>query len=133
MLVWQTGGGKSGNGIFALGKFKVYLSHSKVADVRVHDQLHSETEGLARTIHDEQCSRKFHNFTGENQSAGELDAKSTERVKLNDSFFSICKQVVSNRETNETLLCIAYVFEVANSNCGAQHHIYRLVKDQSQH
>ncbi|XP_055300858.1 protein scalloped [Sitodiplosis mosellana] len=42
-------------------------------------------------------------------------------------------QVVSNRETNETLLCIAYVFEVANSNCGAQHHIYRLVKDQSQH
>ncbi|XP_031636560.1 protein scalloped isoform X2 [Contarinia nasturtii] len=42
-------------------------------------------------------------------------------------------QVVSNRETNETLLCIAYVFEVANSNCGAQHHIYRLVKDQPQH
>lgn len=42
-------------------------------------------------------------------------------------------QVVSNRETNETLLCIAFVFEVANSNCGAQHHIYRLVKDQPQH
>lgn len=41
--------------------------------------------------------------------------------------------MVSNRETNETLLCIAYVFEVANSNCGAQHHIYRLVKDQPQH
>lgn len=38
-------------------------------------------------------------------------------------------QVVSNRETQETLLCIAYVFEVAASNCGAQHHIYRLIKD----
>ncbi|KAJ6640298.1 Protein scalloped [Pseudolycoriella hygida] len=38
-------------------------------------------------------------------------------------------QVVSNKETNETLLCIAYVFEVAASNCGAQHHIYRLIKD----
>lgn len=48
-------------------------------------------------------------------------------------YFFIYLQVVSNRETNETLLCIAYVFEVANSNCGAQHHIYRLVKDQSQH
>lgn len=47
--------------------------------------------------------------------------------------FIFSEQVVSNRETNETLLCIAYVFEVANSNCGAQHHIYRLVKDQSQH
>lgn len=48
-------------------------------------------------------------------------------------FFLNIQQVVSNRETNETLLCIAYVFEVANSNCGAQHHIYRLVKDQPQH
>lgn len=52
---------------------------------------------------------------------------------LNISYSYIHLQVVSNRETNETLLCIAYVFEVANSNCGAQHHIYRLVKDQSQH
>ncbi|XP_055371482.1 protein scalloped isoform X2 [Condylostylus longicornis] len=38
-------------------------------------------------------------------------------------------QVVSNRETQETLLCIAYVFEVAASNCCTQHHIYRLIKD----
>lgn len=38
-------------------------------------------------------------------------------------------QVISNKETQETLLCIAYVFEVAASNCGAQHHIYRLIKD----
>ncbi|XP_071005261.1 transcriptional enhancer factor TEF-3-like isoform X3 [Oncorhynchus clarkii lewisi] len=38
-------------------------------------------------------------------------------------------QVVINRDTLETLLCIAYVFEVSTSEHGAQHHIYRLVKD----
>ncbi|XP_023390878.1 transcriptional enhancer factor TEF-3 isoform X2 [Pteropus vampyrus] len=38
-------------------------------------------------------------------------------------------QVVTNRDTQETLLCIAYVFEVSASEHGAQHHIYRLVKD----
>uniref|UniRef100_F7DDH8 TEA domain transcription factor 4 n=1 Tax=Ornithorhynchus anatinus TaxID=9258 RepID=F7DDH8_ORNAN len=38
-------------------------------------------------------------------------------------------QVVTNRDTQETLLCIAYVFEVSSSEHGAQHHIYRLVKD----
>ncbi|XP_031562966.1 transcriptional enhancer factor TEF-1-like isoform X2 [Actinia tenebrosa] len=38
-------------------------------------------------------------------------------------------QVVTNRETQETLLCLAYVFEVSTSEHGAQHHIYRLVKD----
>ena len=41
-------------------------------------------------------------------------------------FFS---QVITNRDTQETLLCIAYVFEVSTSEHGAQHHIYRLVKD----
>jgi len=43
----------------------------------------------------------------------------------------VCLQVVSNRETQETLLCTAYVFEVSTSEHGAQHHIYRLVKDWS--
>ncbi|XP_052239355.1 transcriptional enhancer factor TEF-1-like isoform X1 [Dreissena polymorpha] len=38
-------------------------------------------------------------------------------------------QVVSNRDTQETLLCVAYVFEVSSSEHGAQHHIYKLVKD----
>ena len=38
-------------------------------------------------------------------------------------------QVITHRETRETLLCIAYVFEVSTSEHGAQHHIYRLVKD----
>ncbi|XP_063707590.1 protein scalloped-like [Culicoides brevitarsis] len=38
-------------------------------------------------------------------------------------------QVISNKETQETLLCIAFVFEVSTSEHGAQHHIYRLVQD----
>lgn len=43
---------------------------------------------------------------------------------------SVCLwQVVTNRETQETLLCTAYVFEVSTSEHGAQHHIYRLIKD----
>uniref|UniRef100_A0A673Y0B0 TEA domain family member 1a n=1 Tax=Salmo trutta TaxID=8032 RepID=A0A673Y0B0_SALTR len=37
--------------------------------------------------------------------------------------------VVTNRETQETMLCMACVFEVSNSEHGAQHHIYRLVKE----
>ncbi len=40
-------------------------------------------------------------------------------------------QVVTNRDTQETLLCMACVFEVSNSEHGAQHHIYRLVKEWS--
>ncbi|XP_008548186.1 transcriptional enhancer factor TEF-1 isoform X1 [Microplitis mediator] len=38
-------------------------------------------------------------------------------------------QIVTNRDTQETLLCTAYVFEVSTSEHGAQHHIYKLVKD----
>ncbi|XP_059222776.1 protein scalloped isoform X4 [Stomoxys calcitrans] len=38
-------------------------------------------------------------------------------------------QVIQSRETHETLLCIAYVFEVAAQNSGATHHIYRLIKE----
>ncbi|XP_036386404.1 transcriptional enhancer factor TEF-5-like isoform X1 [Megalops cyprinoides] len=38
-------------------------------------------------------------------------------------------QVVTNRETQETLLCIAFVFEVSTSEHGAQYHVYRLIKD----
>lgn len=40
-----------------------------------------------------------------------------------------CPQVISNKETDETLLCVAFVFEVSTSEHGAQHHIYRLVKE----
>jgi len=38
-------------------------------------------------------------------------------------------QVISNHDTGETLLCVAYVFEVSTSEHGAQHNIYKLVKD----
>uniref|UniRef100_A0A8C7RYC3 TEA domain family member 3 b n=1 Tax=Oncorhynchus mykiss TaxID=8022 RepID=A0A8C7RYC3_ONCMY len=38
-------------------------------------------------------------------------------------------QVVADRDTQETLLCIAFVFEVSTSEHGAQYHVYRLVKD----
>ncbi|EHB15136.1 Transcriptional enhancer factor TEF-4 [Heterocephalus glaber] len=41
----------------------------------------------------------------------------------------IILQVVTNRDTQELLLCTAYVFEVSISERGAQHHIYRLVRD----
>lgn len=45
------------------------------------------------------------------------------------TYVFLFKQVVTNRDTQETLLCMACVFEVSNSEHGAQHHIYRLVKD----
>jgi len=39
-------------------------------------------------------------------------------------------QVVSEVGSNETLLCVAYVFEVSSPDrVGAQHHIYRLAAD----
>ena len=48
---------------------------------------------------------------------------------LEANISSLSFQVITNRDTQETLLCIAFVFEVSNSEHGAQHHIYKLVKD----
>lgn len=42
-------------------------------------------------------------------------------------------QVVTNRETQETLLCLAYVFEVCTNNDGPKHHVYRLIKENWSH
>lgn len=38
-------------------------------------------------------------------------------------------QCITNKDTGDTLLCIAYIFEVSTSEHGAQHHIYKLIKD----
>jgi transcriptional enhancer factor len=40
-------------------------------------------------------------------------------------------QVVTNRETQEVLLCLAYIFEVSSERSGSKHRIYRLVKNAS--
>ncbi|XP_074595550.1 TEA domain transcription factor 1 homolog scalloped [Brevipalpus obovatus] len=40
-------------------------------------------------------------------------------------------QLITNRETGDTLLCIAFVFEVSSSEHGAQHHIYRLTNNDN--
>ena len=37
-------------------------------------------------------------------------------------------QLVTNEDTNEVLLCIAYVFEISGSEHGTQHHVYKLVE-----
>lgn len=50
-------------------------------------------------------------------------------ISVNNFVCPSIPQVVTNRETQETLLCTAYVFEVSTSEHGAQHHMYRLVKD----
>ena len=38
----------------------------------------------------------------------------------------VCHPILANYNS---LLCVAYVFEVSASEHGAQHHIYRLVKE----
>lgn len=39
------------------------------------------------------------------------------------------QQVLRDQETQELLLCVAFVFEVSASERGAQYHIYRLGRD----
>ncbi|XP_026644867.1 transcriptional enhancer factor TEF-4 [Microtus ochrogaster] len=60
----------------------------------------------------------------------------TERAQLEDGRFvyrlmrsPMCEYLVNFLDTQELLLCTAYVFEVSTSEHGAQHHIYRLVRD----
>ncbi|EGW08723.1 Transcriptional enhancer factor TEF-4 [Cricetulus griseus] len=38
-------------------------------------------------------------------------------------------QVITIRDTQELLLCTTYIFKVSTSENGAQHHIYRLVRE----
>lgn len=64
VFVRQASRRKSWNWVFSFGEFAIHLSHSAVADVRIHDQFHTETETFARALHDEQCSRELYNITG---------------------------------------------------------------------
>lgn len=48
---------------------------------------------------------------------------------INEPFFLLfSEQILTNKITNELLLCIAYVLEVAQEGHSAQHHIYRLTR-----
>ena len=49
--------------------------------------------------------------------------------RLTSRIFLPGPQVVTSRDSQETLLVIAFVFEVSTSEHGAQHHVYKLVKD----
>ena len=117
----KTGGGESGNRVRPIREWPLRLPHPSLSNVRVHDQFYPQAQAPARKVYDEQRSREFHYPTG----------KITSPLLLKTSFlkYKFAYQVVTNRDTQETLLCVAYVFEVSTSEHGAQHHIYRLVKD----
>jgi hypothetical protein len=60
----QAGCGEVGDGIRKVRERKVRLQDPEVAHVRVHDQLHTQTQTPAGKVHDEQRARKFHDSTG---------------------------------------------------------------------
>ena len=102
--------------------------------MRIHDQLYTQIKTSAGKVYDEQRSRKLYNFAGNNINLNSEYIIHRKRFLLYHIltktvyiFFKF--RVITNRDTQETLLCIAFVFEVSNSEHGAQHHIYKLVKD----
>lgn len=117
----KAGGGESGNRVRPIREWSLRLPHPSLSNVRVHDQFYPQAQAPARKVYDEQRSREFHYPTG----------KIVYLYIIINQFSknTFAYQVVTNRDTQETLLCVAYVFEVSTSEHGAQHHIYRLVKD----
>lgn len=64
MLLWKAGGGEGGDRVRQVWERQVCVSYQPLAHVRVHDQLHPQTEAPAREVHDEQRSRELYHPPG---------------------------------------------------------------------
>ena len=80
--------------------------------MRVHGQLHQKAQEPAGEVYDEQRPRELHNPTSKIQIKQVLI--NADLIHLSPKHDFILFQVITNKETQETLLCIAYVFEVNN-------------------
>ena len=52
----QTSGGEGGDRVCSLSRWQICLQAGQKSNVRVHDQLHPQTQEPAGEIHDEQRS-----------------------------------------------------------------------------
>lgn len=64
MLFWQTSRRESRDRIRSIRERPVCLPYTQVADVRVHDQFHTQAQTFTWEIHDELCAGKLHYTTG---------------------------------------------------------------------
>ena len=64
MQLWQAGCGEAGDGVPSDPERPVPVQNRQVAHVRVHGQLHPQTQTPPGKVHDEQCPRKLYNLTG---------------------------------------------------------------------
>ena len=113
LLHLTNAGGREGrNWILPPGGREVCLQAGPQPHVRVHGQLHQKAQEPAGEVHDEQRPRELHNPTSKIQIRQELINARLSHLSPKHDF--ILFQVITNKETQETLLCIAYVFEVNN-------------------
>ena len=103
----NVGGWEGRDGIFPTGGRSLRLQARPQPHVRVHGQLHQKAQEPPREVHDEQCPRELHN------PSGIIQILKIGIRHLKTIWFMLFK-VITNKETQETLLCIAYVFEVSN-------------------
>uniref|UniRef100_A0A8B9C8X7 TEA domain transcription factor 3 n=1 Tax=Anser brachyrhynchus TaxID=132585 RepID=A0A8B9C8X7_9AVES len=64
VLLREAGRGEGGDGVRAAGERPVRLPHPPVPHVRVHDQLHPQTQAPPGEVHDEQRPGEFHHPAG---------------------------------------------------------------------